>query len=77
MDLLMKQSWPGNVRELENIIVQGILYSKGDNIALSDIPLKDIKMEKESHKRFYNDTIASLPYKEAKEKLLHEFNPKV
>ena len=74
MDLLMKQSWPGNVRELENIIVQGILYSKGDNIALSDIPLKDIKMEKESHKRFYNDTIASLPYKEAKEKLLHEFN---
>ncbi len=74
MDLLMKHPWPGNVRELENIIVQGILYSKGDNIALSDIPLKDIKIEKESHKRSYNDTIASLPYKEAKEKLLHEFN---
>jgi DNA-binding NtrC family response regulator len=31
-------------------------------------------MGKESHKRSYNDTIASLPYKEAKEKLLHEFN---
>ena len=74
MDLFMKHPWPGNVRELENIIVQGILYSKGDNIAMSDIPLKDIKMEKESHKRSYNDTIASLPYKEAKEKLLHEFN---
>ena len=74
MDLLMKHPWPGNVRELENIIVQGILYSKGDNIALSDIPLKDIKMGKESHKRSYSDTIASLPYKEAKEKLLHEFN---
>jgi len=74
MDLLMKHPWPGNVRELENIIVQGILYSKGDNITLSNIPLKDIKMEKESHKRSYNDTIASLPYKEAKEKLLHEFN---
>jgi len=74
MDLLMKQPWPGNVRELENIIVQGILYSKGENIALSDIPLKDIKMGNKSHKRSYNDTIASLPYKEAKEKLLHEFN---
>ena len=74
MDFFMKQPWPGNVRELENIIVQGILYSKGENIALSDIPLKDAKNEKKRYKGLYNENIASLPYKAAKEKLLHEFN---
>ncbi|MEN8210170.1 MAG: sigma-54 dependent transcriptional regulator [Thermodesulfobacteriota bacterium] len=74
MDFLMKQSWPGNVRELENVIVQGILYSKEKTISLSDIPLKDTKIEKTNSQGLYNENFASLPYKAAKEKLLHEFN---
>jgi DNA-binding NtrC family response regulator len=74
MDCLMKQPWPGNVRELENIIVQGILYSKEQTIIVSDIPLKETKEKKDTFKGLYKDSIASLPYKEAKEKLLHEFN---
>jgi len=75
MDFLMKQPWPGNVRELENIIVQGILYSKDKNIVLSDIPIKDTKKGKGSYNDIYqDDSIASLPYKAAKEKILHEFN---
>ena len=73
MDLLMKQPWTGNVRELENVLVQGILYSKKNIIVLSDVPLKDAGQKKHGFKE--SDTsISSLPYKEAKEKVLHEFN---
>ncbi len=74
MDLLMKQQWPGNVRELENILIQGILYSKENIITLSDIPLKDIIRKKSRFKGVDKNSIAALPYKEAKEKILQEFN---
>lgn len=71
MDLLMKQPWPGNVRELENIIVQGILYSKEDTLLVADIHLKST--QKGRLKSFDSKKI-KLPYKEAKEKILTEFN---
>jgi len=74
IDLLMKQPWPGNVRELENILVQGILYSKGKMIDLADIPLENVSREKNYFTGFDKADITSLPYKEAKEKILHEFN---
>lgn len=74
MDLLMKQPWPGNVRELENILVQGILYSKEDTILPADIPLKNTSLEKKNFTEIDSDNIVVLPYKEAKEKILHEFN---
>ncbi|MCP4023239.1 MAG: sigma-54-dependent Fis family transcriptional regulator [Desulfobacteraceae bacterium] len=73
MDIFMKHPWPGNIRELENVLVQGILYSKNETIELCDIPLKPTP--------FHNNTlsvkdmdIAALSYKEAKEKMLFEFN---
>ena len=74
MDLLMKHPWPGNVRELENILVQGILYSKKNSIELSDIPLKDVSKKRNGFAQIDSNGIADLPYKEAKEKVLHEFN---
>jgi DNA-binding NtrC family response regulator len=74
MDLLMKQPWPGNVRELENILVQGILYSKENTIDLADIPLQETDKKQYCLKGFDCNSIAVLPYKDAKEKLLQEFN---
>lgn len=74
MDLLMKQPWPGNVRELENTLVQGILYAKEDTLLVSDIPLKDTDQKKSRFSGFDSAGMASLTYKEAKEKVLHEFN---
>ncbi len=74
MDLLVKHPWPGNVRELENILVQGILYSKKNSIDLSDIPLKDVNQKTNGFSDIDSDSIAALPYKEAKEKILNEFN---
>ncbi|MCP3924167.1 MAG: sigma-54-dependent Fis family transcriptional regulator [Desulfobacterales bacterium] len=73
MDLLMKHSWPGNIRELENILVQGILYSKSNVIELVDIPLNGNSKKRVGSKKL-NGEIGKLPYKEAKEIILHEFN---
>ncbi|SDT89950.1 sigma-54-dependent transcriptional regulator [Desulfobacula phenolica] len=74
MDLLMKQPWPGNVRELENILVQGILYSKTDTLLICDIPIKDLAQTTKNLPGLDNNSLASLSYKEAKEKILREFN---
>lgn len=74
MDVLMKHPWPGNVRELENVLVQGILYSKGNSLQLSDIPLKETIRENSSVTGTDTVHLTSLPYKQAKEKILKEFN---
>ncbi len=74
MDLLMKQPWPGNVRELENILVQGLLYSAGDSIQLSDIPFLDSGTCGKPGGTPDVNRMNSLSYKEAKEKILREFS---
>lgn len=74
MDLLMKQPWPGNVRQLENTLVQGILYSKTHTLMMSDIPIKELSQKKRTLTGLEDHSLASLPYKEAKEKILREFN---
>ncbi|MBN1653214.1 MAG: sigma-54-dependent Fis family transcriptional regulator [Deltaproteobacteria bacterium] len=35
---LMVYRWPGNVRELENVIERAVVLSKGNTIAVSDLP---------------------------------------
>ncbi len=74
MDLLMKQPWPGNVRELENILVQGILYAAENTIKVTDIPLKDSGNTHPGVNVVESSGMVVLPYKEAKEKILQEFN---
>jgi len=73
MDLLLKQHWQGNVRELENMLIQGILHSDGDIISPADIVLADQK--KPLQATFPDaENLFKLPYKEAKEELLQQFN---
>jgi len=74
MDLLMKQPWPGNVRELENILVQGILYSKEETLQSSDIPIKNPGQGKKGGSGINTSELAVLSYKSAKEKILKDFN---
>jgi two-component system response regulator HydG len=38
MQAFMQHTWPGNVRELENIVERMVIMSKGDTIALDDLP---------------------------------------
>src|SRR5205085_7000958 len=35
---LVNYRWPGNVRELENVIERLVLLSRGDAVALTDLP---------------------------------------
>ncbi len=73
MTLLLKQHWQGNVRELENVLIQGILHSDGDVISPCDVVLDNRKSPIQTP---FSDTdnLFKLPYKEAKEELLQQFN---
>jgi DNA-binding NtrC family response regulator len=70
MELFMQQSWEGNVRQLENLIMQGILFSSGDEIKLRDINLGD----GQTADRLPEAVDSHLLYRAAKEKKLKEFN---
>ncbi len=70
LEIFMKRSWPGNVREMENMILQGILFSSEEAITP-----KDMRFDTEPKA----DTPVAggfdrLPYKQAKEASLREFN---
>jgi len=70
MELFLLRRWEGNVRELENVIMQGILFSTTDEIQPRDVHLNENPRSKPSLENLHQD----LPYKEAKEQTLKEFN---
>jgi len=70
MEIFCSRPWPGNVREMENVIVQGILFS-----AKEMITPKDVRIESESEAVApIGGDVDRLPYKQAKEATLKEFN---
>ena len=46
-ELFLNYSWPGNIRELENLTERIVLMSRGDSIALEDIPA-ELKVQDEA-----------------------------
>jgi len=70
MDLFLHKSWEGNVREMENVIMQGILFSSGEEIKPRDISLN----ENQQPTRRQEPVDNKLPYKAAKEETLRHFN---
>ncbi len=73
MELLVKHPWQGNVRELENVLVQGILYSRNEEIQETDIPLSEAGMNM-CPDNSLDAPIMDMPYKQAKETVLIRFN---
>ena len=71
MDRLMNHPWEGNVRELENVIMQGISFSRDDHIRPEDVALNARTLPLETAAE---PPPADLPYKEAKERQLTAFN---
>jgi DNA-binding NtrC family response regulator len=70
MPILASRRWEGNIRELENKIIQGILYSKTDEIRPRDM---GVEQEVGTVPCLGDETFA-LSYKEAKEETLKRFN---
>ena len=69
-EALQRHTWPGNVRELENLIVQGILFSVGEELDLNDLTLPSQTSTSLTMAGEFQD----LPYKSAKAKTLEQFN---
>ncbi|MCU0587300.1 MAG: sigma-54 dependent transcriptional regulator [Syntrophobacteraceae bacterium] len=72
---LMEQEWPGNVRQLENTIERGVIMATGEELQMADIltmapeartPCPTSPMEAA-------EEIFQLPFKEAKDRLIEEF----
>ncbi len=71
LDAMLENPWEGNIRELENVIIRGILYAGGPVISLADAGLSSSGRPfpvKDDAKHVH------LPYKDAKEKALTDFN---
>ena len=71
MDILATRRWDGNVREMENVIMQGILFSSGDEITPKDVGIGRVPA---SEPIAEITPLLDLPYKEAKESNLQTFN---
>ena len=70
MALFQQRQWEGNVRELENLIIQGILFSTGEQIRPSDLGLRPDRTPLSG----WDGSLDGIPYKLAKEKTLQQFN---
>ncbi|MDY6830385.1 MAG: sigma-54 dependent transcriptional regulator [Thermodesulfobacteriota bacterium] len=71
--VFMDYPWPGNIRELENVIVQGLMFSKSDEILPEDIQFRD-GANRSVPSGAGRPKFSDLPYKEAKESFLTDFN---
>ena len=72
LEIFMNRPWEGNVREMENVIMQGILFSPLDEIRPHDVGLIQNTRRGYAVESFFQH----LPYKEAKEHALQQFNAK-
>ncbi len=72
---LLARDWPGNVRELENAIERGVIMAAGDSLELPDILASGPPSQSSGPHEFseYTD-LFSMPFKEAKDKLIDQFH---
>lgn len=71
MRLFMNYDWCGNVRELENTIKKAVVIAPGDEVNITDIGWGTESMGK---KDFSFQGSDDLPYREAKQNVLQQFN---
>ncbi|RTZ94870.1 MAG: sigma-54-dependent Fis family transcriptional regulator [Deltaproteobacteria bacterium] len=72
LSLFLRCDWVGNIREMENIITQGVLFSRGREILPSDVGMEKGRSEE----CLVELACQELPYKKAKEETLQQFNRK-
>jgi DNA-binding NtrC family response regulator len=70
MALFKTRHWEGNIREMENLIIQGMLFSRDEVINSGDVGLGPMANPQGAWEESYD----GMPYKAAKEKNLQNFN---
>ncbi|MEJ5300616.1 MAG: sigma-54 dependent transcriptional regulator [Thermodesulforhabdaceae bacterium] len=71
---LIYHPWHGNVRELENTIERGVIMASGDILGVDDLfPAQDQKKSSSGLVIASDPSIFDIPFKEAKERILDEF----
>jgi len=73
LNALMQRDWPGNVRELENTIERGVIMAAGNTLETEDVTLPCREAPSSETPLFSEGDIYSMPFKEAKDKLIEEF----
>jgi len=77
MQSLRDYRWVGNVRELENVIERAVVLATGENIVARELPpgiLREVFYQGE--KQEGGSELVNLPYREAKEEVMLQFNRK-
>lgn len=71
---LQSRDWPGNVRELENAIQHAIVFCRGPTIVPGDLPAATAQNDAIAPRHsMLSSALADLPYRNAKERALEEF----
>jgi DNA-binding NtrC family response regulator len=72
-EILMQYDWPGNVRELRNVIEGALVMCDGAEIAACDLPA-GLTQQKVAMPLSLIEQSADLPFVEARERALREFD---
>jgi len=70
---LQGRIWPGNVRELENTIERGVIMASGETLEVADIGVREPGETAAAPSSEPAGELYSLPFKEAKDKLIEKF----
>ena len=66
----MRYTWPGNVRELENLVKRGVVMSGGEEVNAEAVGWRTAACVA----NLAAEDLSALPYREAKEDVLSQFN---
>ncbi len=71
MELLVKGEWKGNIRELEHVLERAVILASGEAVQPADLPqqIRSAEAGFQTPQTF----LLSLPFKEAKERLIEDF----
>lgn len=70
---MQERAWPGNVRELENVIERGVIMASGETLEEADIGVYQPDGMSAAPSPELSGGLYSLPFKEAKDKLIEKF----
>lgn len=73
LKILTRHMWPGNVRELHNVIERAVSFVDGDTISKSHLDFLFSEMEHEEERTERMKVSADVPFKDAKQKIVEEF----